>query len=161
MQYRQHHEEGKLHHGLSSSKYKIKPMRRQSQRLQDICPTDRGVRFLCLVTCYRLPHRPTGKGPTASGEICPKRLLSTDQCLRDDVNTRLGHTTTKKRQCKNHHALQDQAYLWISHQIHLSEMPEHSAATLNNIVNYQSKRAFTKTASSRPPSSFVIVCPNM
>ena len=111
MSYRQHHKEGKLLHGLSSSKYKIKLMRRQSQRLQDICPTDRGARFLCLVTCYRLPHRPTGKGPTASGEICPKRLLPTEQCLRDDVSTQLGHTTTKKRQCKNHHALQDQANL--------------------------------------------------
>ena len=105
MPHRQHYKKGKLHHGLSSEKYKIKPTRNQSQSLQDICPADRGVRFLCLVTCYRLPHRPTRDGPTASGKICPKRLLPTEQCFRNDVNTWLGHTTAKERQRKNHYAL--------------------------------------------------------
>ena len=32
------------------------------------------------------------------------RLFPTEQCLRDGVITRLGHTTTKERQCKKHHA---------------------------------------------------------
>ena len=74
MPHRQHRKRGKLHHGLSLTKYKIKPTRRQSKRLQDICSPDH-ARILCLVTCYRLPHQPTRKGPTTSGTICPKTTI--------------------------------------------------------------------------------------